>query len=81
MDLYHVYGFPTWEEQAFKLVQNHFDELVSIFTEYAKTGSAGSGSAKALMTMQSTELTNLALDCGETSYRSRVLWHARLSHA
>ena len=30
---------------------------------YAKSGSAGSGSAKAIMTMQSSELTNLALDC------------------
>ena len=45
------------------MLQRSFPELVSIFTEYAKSGSAGSGSAKATMTMQSTGLTNLALDC------------------
>jgi hypothetical protein len=45
------------------VLQRAFPELLSIFTEYAKSGSAGSGSAKATMTMQSTELTNLALDC------------------
>ena len=63
MDLYHIYGFPVWEEAAFGIVQRNFGEIISIFTEYAKTGSAGSGSAKAAMTMQSSELTNLALDC------------------
>ena len=63
MDLGHIYGFPVWEEAAFGIVQRSFGELVSIFTEYAKSGAAGSGSAKAAMTMQSTELTNLALDC------------------
>ena len=63
MDLGHIYGFPVWEEAAFGVIQRAFPELVSIFTEYAKSGSAGSGSAKAAMTMQSTELTNLALDC------------------
>jgi len=57
------FGFPLWEEAAFGVIQRSFSELVSIFTEYAKSGSAGSGSAKATMTLQSTELTNLALDC------------------
>ena len=37
-----IVGFPVWEEAAFGIVQRHFGELVSIFTEYAKTGSAGS---------------------------------------
>ena len=63
MDLNHVMGFPVWEEEVFGVIQRAFPELVSIFTEYAKSGSAGSGSAKATTTMQSTELTNLALDC------------------
>ena len=63
MDLSHIYGFPVWEEAAFGIIQRSFGELVSIFTEYAKSGTAGSSSAKAAMTMQSTELTNLALDC------------------
>ena len=63
MDLGHVFGFPLWEEATFGVLQRSFGELVSIFTEYAKSGSAGSGSAKATMTMQSTELTNLSLDC------------------
>ena len=63
MSLSHIYGFPVWEDKAFALVQKYFSELVSIFSEYSKSGSAGSGSAKAAMTMQSTELTNLSLDC------------------
>jgi len=63
MDLSHVFGFPLWEEATFGALQRSFPELVSIFNEYSKTGSAGSGSAKAAMTLQSTELTNLALDC------------------
>ena len=63
MDLMHVYGCPAWEEEVFGIVQRNFLELVSIFSKYAMSGSAGSGSAKQVMTMQSTELTNLALDC------------------
>ena len=63
MDLFHVLGFPTWEKEAFTLFANHFSELQSIFTNYAKSGAAGSGSASSAMTMQKTEVTNLALDC------------------
>ena len=32
-------------------------ELTSIFTQYAKAGAAGSGSAVSAQTMQKTELT------------------------
>ena len=64
MDLSHVFGFPTWEEPAFKLFAASFSELSSIFQQYAKSGAAGSGSATSALTMQKTELTNLALDCG-----------------
>jgi hypothetical protein len=63
MDLSHVFGFPLWEQAAFGVLQRAFPELVSIFNEYAKSGTSGSTSAKAAMTMQATELTNLALDC------------------
>merc|ERR1719305_1359682 len=63
MDLSHVLGFPMWEEGVFKLFAKHFPELQSIFQQYAKSGAAGSGSAVSALTMQKTELTNLALDC------------------
>ena len=45
MDLAHVFGFPTWEAAVFKLFAASFGELSSIFTYYAKTGTAGSASA------------------------------------
>ena len=63
MDLTHVFGFPLWEEATFGVLQRSFGEIISIFTEYSKSGSAGSGSAKAAMTLQMSELTNIALDC------------------
>jgi hypothetical protein len=63
MDLSHVFGFPLWEEELFGVFQRAYPELKSIFAQYAKSGSAGSGSALSAMTMQQTELTDLALDC------------------
>ena len=63
MDLGHVYGFPLWEEEVFGVMQRAFPELKSIFAQYAKSGSAGSGSAQSAMTLQQTELTDIALDC------------------
>jgi hypothetical protein len=63
MDLSHVFGFPTWEKEVFGLFAASFPELKSIFDQYAKSGTAGSASAGAAMTMQQTELQNLALDC------------------
>ena len=63
IDLSHVFGFPTFEAGVFKLFLTHFGDLASIFTYYAKSGSAGAGSANALLTMQQTELQNLAMDC------------------
>jgi hypothetical protein len=63
MDLSHMFGFPAWEGELFGAFQGAFGELRSIFDYYAKSGTAGSASAGAAMTMQSTELTNLALDC------------------
>uniref|UniRef100_A0A7S2CRY1 EF-hand domain-containing protein n=1 Tax=Haptolina brevifila TaxID=156173 RepID=A0A7S2CRY1_9EUKA len=63
MDLSHVYGFPLWEEEMFGIFQRSFGELKSIFAQYAKSGSAGSGSALSAMTIQQTELTDIALDC------------------
>jgi len=67
IDLGHVFGFPAWEKEVFLLLQGAFPELRSIFSQYAKSGSAGSGSAKSAETMQQTELTDLALDCGIAS--------------
>ena len=64
MDLGHVYGFPLWEKEVFQLLQRSFGELVSVFSYYSKSGTAGSGSAAAAETMQQTELINLALDVG-----------------
>ena len=63
MDLSHVFGFPVFEKGVFFILAAAFSELSSIFTYYAKSGSAGSASATAALTMQQTELTNLALDC------------------
>ena len=63
MDLFHVLGFPLWEKEAFDLFAKNFEALRSIFANYAKSGAAGSGSAATAMTMQKTEVTNLALDC------------------
>ena len=62
-DLFHVIGFPVWEEQAFAIFAKAWSELTGIFAQYAKSGAAGSGSATSALTMQKTELTNLALDC------------------
>jgi hypothetical protein len=67
MDLAHVFGFPLWEKEVFMLLQRDYSELLSIFTYYGKSGSAGSSSATAASTLQQTELINLALDCGLTS--------------
>ena len=64
MDLSHVFGFPLWEKAVFQLLHRSFSEVSSIFTQYAKSGTAGSSSAHGVSTMQQTELTNLALDCG-----------------
>ncbi|KOO35144.1 acetyl-coa carboxylase, partial [Chrysochromulina tobinii] len=63
MDLSHVFGFPTFEQGVFALLYKSFGELASIFTFYAKSGTAGSTSANALLTIQQTELQKLALDC------------------
>ena len=67
MDLSHVFGFPMWEKDVYELLQKAHGELKSIFDHYSKAGSAGSGSATAAMTMQQTELVDVALDCGLTS--------------
>lgn len=75
MNLSHVFGFPVWEKAVFTLLHKSFAELTSIFTHYAKSGSAGSSSAHGALTMQQTELTNLALDCAlatETFPMARV---------
>jgi len=67
MDLSHVFYFPTWEKEVFELFAKAHDELKIIFSQYAKSGTAGSSTATAIFTMQKTELTNLALDCGISS--------------
>jgi hypothetical protein len=67
MDLSHVFGFPAWEKEVFLLLQGSFPELASIFAYYARSGSAGSGSAKSAETMQQTELQTLAIDVGLNS--------------
>ena len=63
-DLSHLWGFPTFEEGVFAVLNDNFSELNSIFSQYAKSGTAGSSSMNSLLTMQTTEFTNLALDCG-----------------
>ena len=64
MDLAHINGFPLWEKEVFDALHTAFEPLQAIFTHYAKSGSAGSKSASAALTLQSSELTNLALDVG-----------------
>ena len=63
MDLSHVFGFPVWEQGVFEIFNASSEELKSIYQMYAKSGTAGSASANAALTMQQTELQNLALDC------------------
>ena len=53
-----MFGFPLWEEDVFNALAGSFGELQSIFSQYAKSGTAG-----AALTMQQSELTDLALDC------------------
>ena len=62
MDLAHVFGWPLWEKAVFHLLHRSFGDVRSIFSHYAKSGSAGA-SALAGSTLQQTELVNLALDC------------------
>ena len=64
MDLSHLWGFPTFESGVFEILEANYGELNSIFSEYAKSGTAGSSNMTALMTIQSTEFTTFALDCG-----------------
>ena len=76
MDLSHVFGFPTWEEGVYSAFSKSYDEIVSIFNMYAKSGTAGASSASKAMTMQQTELQNLALDCSlsnEKFSKTRVI--------
>ena len=56
--------FPLWEKAVFGLLHRSCGELHLIFSQYAKSGTAGSSSAHAAETMQQTELVDLALDCG-----------------
>ena len=60
-------GFPTWEIAVFDMLRTHFEQLRSIFDYYAKSGTAGSSSAGALLTMQQSELQTLAIDVGMTT--------------
>ena len=62
-----LHGFPLWETQLHDVLQGAFPELSSVFTHYAKSGSAGTTSAHAAETMQQTELVDMALDCDLTS--------------
>ena len=51
----------------FDMLRTHFEQLRSIFDYYAKSGTAGSSSAGALLTMQQSELQTLAIDVGLTT--------------
>ena len=62
MDLRQAFGWPLWEKPVFHLLHRSFPELKSIFKQYASSGG-GASSVHGAETMQSTELTNLALDC------------------
>ena len=64
MGLSHVYGFPLWEEEVFHLLQRTYAETFSIFAHYSKSGSSGTSSATAAMTMQQSELGSLVHDIG-----------------
>jgi hypothetical protein len=64
MNLSHLFGFPTWEAGVFGVLESNFAELNSIFSQYAKSGTAGSSNMTSLMTIQQTEFTTFALDTG-----------------
>ena len=46
-----------FEEDIFGLLNDNYGELSSIFAQYAKSGTAGSSSTSAMLTMQTTEFT------------------------
>ena len=60
MDISMLYGFPLWGEDVFTALSGAFNELISIFAQYAKADAKSNGDASR---MQQTELTDLALDC------------------
>ena len=71
------FGFPTFEEVIFTSIAASYDELQSIFTYDAKSGTAGATSADQAMTIQQTELGNLALDIGilsESFNMTHIQW-------
>ena len=63
MSLDKLFGFPLWEEDVFFALYGAFKELQSIFAQYAKSNASASAKGSAALTMQQTELTDLALDC------------------
>eukprot|EP00966_Prymnesium_polylepis_P199105 4613903-Prymnesium_polylepis.1 len=64
MDLADLHGWPLWEGEVFSVLADAFEELSSIFTHYAKSGQVGSDAQT--YTMQQTEVSSLAIDCGLT---------------
>ena len=62
MELSSTHGWPLWEAEVYGLLAESFAEIHSIFSYYGRSGAAGGTSASAALTLQSSELTNLALD-------------------
>ena len=65
-DLWHVFGFPMWEKEVFTLLYSSGRAQVHL-RPLCKEWLGGLGYANAAMTMQQTELVDLALDCELTS--------------
>ena len=57
IDLSGLYGFPLWEEEVFKLLQEGFGELRQIYDHYA-------GVSEGVSTLQQPELVDFVLDVG-----------------
>ena len=61
-----VMGFPAWEEDVFKLVQEHYHELSAIFSHYSQSIAGGSLQKSTLLTvtLQDNELASFCRDAG-----------------
>ena len=64
-----VIGFPVWEEEVFKIIQESYGELQAVFSHYAQSIAGGSLQATTLLavTMQDNELASFCRDAGLTT--------------
>ena len=64
MELSSTHGWPLWEAEVYGLLAESFSEIHAIFCYYGRSGSttAGGSSASAALTLQRSEMANLAFE-------------------